>query len=363
MRKILGWGGVRPPGCRARVVKTNPKSANFQRLKPIVSKIFLLAILVLAVFLLNVSVGSTALSVGQLAQGLMGEGDASVILWQFRLPKAVTCLLAGGGLAVSGLLMQTLFRNPLAGPDVLGLSSGAGLMVALILLAGPAAGALLGSAWGVAAAASVGSGVVFLLMLVFSQRMTDSVSLLIIGLMTAAAASSLVSVLQYISSADDLQAYVIWTLGTVGATDWGEMAVLFAALVAGLTIAGFQLKAANALLLGERYAATLGIGVRHTRFWLVAATSIMVGAITSFCGPIAFVGLAVPHLIRLLLPTANHQYLLPAVALGGGLLLLVCDLICHLPGATQLLPLNAVTSLIGAPVVIWMVMRSKVVRV
>ncbi len=317
----------------------------------------------LALFLLNVAVGSTPLSGGQWAQGLLGEGDASLILWQFRLPKAVTCVLAGGGLAVSGLLMQTLFRNPLAGPDVLGLSSGAGLMVALVLLAGPTAGTLLGSAWGVATASSVGSGLVFLLMLTFSHRMNDSVSLLIIGLMTAAATSSLVSVLQYVSAADDLQAYVIWTLGTVGATGWSEIAVLSAALAIGFLMAGFQLKAANAWLLGERYVATLGIRVRHTRFWLVAATSIMVGAITSFCGPIAFVGLAVPHLIRLLLPTANHQYLIPAVALGGALLLLACDLLCHLPGATQLLPLNAVTSLIGAPVVIWMVMRNKVVRV
>jgi iron complex transport system permease protein len=332
-------------------------------LKPLVSKISLLALAVVILFLLNVAVGSTPLSPSQLAEGLWGEGDAALILWQFRLPKAVTCVLAGCGLAVSGLLMQTLFRNPLVGPDVLGLSSGAGLTVAVILLAGPAAGAFLGSAWGVATAASLGSALVFLLMLAFARRLSDPVSLLIIGLMTAATASSLVSVLQYMGEADDLQAYVIWTMGTVGATHWGEIAVLTAALGAGLIMAAFQLKAVNALVLGERYAATLGVPVRHTRFWMVAATSVIIGSITSFCGPIAFVGLAVPHLIRLLMPTANHQYLIPAVALGGALLLLACDLICHLPGATQLLPLNAITSLVGAPVVVWMVLRSKVARV
>jgi iron complex transport system permease protein len=327
-------------------------------LKPTHHKILFLGLLTILAFVLNVSIGSTEISMSQLWQGFWGDGPNSLILWQFRLPKAVTCVLAGSSLAAAGLLMQVLFRNPLAGPDVLGLSSGASLLVALTLLATPLAASIFGTSWGIALAASIGSGLVFIMMLLLARRIADSVSLLIVGLMMAATTSSLVGILQYLSAADDLQAFIIWTMGTVGATNWTEISVLSVAVGIGLVLAFAQIKSLNAFLLGEAYASSLGIRVRRARLGVVLATSLMVGAVTSFCGPIAFVGLAVPHLVRLALPTSNHKHLLPAVVLGGALLLLVCDLLAQLPGSTQLLPLNAVTSLIGAPIVIWMVLQN-----
>ena len=261
--------------------------------------------------------------------------------------------------------MQTLFRNPLAGPDVLGLSSGASLMVALVLLLSQSASLLFiaSNPWAVAIAASIGSSLVFLLVIIISNYVKDNTSLLIIGLMIAATTASIVGVLQYVSRAEDLQAFMIWTMGNVGSTGWSEIFVLLIITVTGSCIALFFMKSLNGWLLGDNYAQSLGVNIKRSRFWIVTATSIMAGGVTAFCGPIAFVGLAVPHLIRLLLPTTNHKILIPAVMLGGAILLLFCDMLAQLPGSTQLLPLNAVTSMIGAPVVIWMVIRNKKIRV
>ena len=259
--------------------------------------------------------------------------------------------------------MQTLFRNPLAGPDVLGLSSGASLLVAILILAGASGTTVLlqiaTNPWSVALAASAGSVLVFLLIIVIAQKVRNNVSLLIIGLMIGAATSSIVSVLEFLSKAEDLQAFMIWTLGSVGGTGWREIQVLALVVLAGTTIAFRSMKSLNALLLGDNYAQSLGINIKQSRFWIVLSTSILAGAVTAFCGPIAFVGLAVPHLVRLLINTTNHKILLPAVMMGGAALILICDILAQLPGSTQVLPLNAITSLIGAPVVIWVVMRSK----
>jgi iron complex transport system permease protein len=290
--------------------------------------------------------------------GVEPDSALSDIVWQFRLPKAVTCLLAGSALASGGLLMQTLFRNPLAGPDVLGLSSGASLFVAIVILAGASGSATLlpisTNPWSVAVAAALGSALVFLAVIAIARTVSNNVSLLIIGLMIGAATSSVVSVLQFLSRADDLQAFMIWTLGSVGGTSWREIQVLAIVVVLGAGIAFRSMKSLNTLLLGENYARSLGVSLPAARFWIVLATSVMTGAVTAFCGPIAFVGLAVPHLMRLLLGTNNHTILLPASLLGGAMLLLLCDIIAQLPGSTQVLPLNAITSLIGAPIVIWM---------
>jgi iron complex transport system permease protein len=316
-------------------------------------------------FLLNISLGSIAIPFADVIGSIFSENeDFSAILWQFRLPKAVTCVLAGGALGISGLLMQTLFRNPLAGPDVLGLSSGASLFVALLLLGGQTIGQLLffTTPWSIALAASVGSGLVFMALLAISRKIDDNSSLLIIGLMVAALVSSMVAVLQYISRAEDLQAFMIWALGSVGSTGWPEIAIITLLVVVGSGIALVQVKSINGLLLGDNYARSLGINVRKTRFWLVTATSLMTGVITAFCGPIAFVGLAVPHLVRMTITTTNHRTLIPLVMLGGAILILLCDLISQLPGATQMLPLNAVTSFFGAPVVIWVIIRNKKLR-
>lgn len=313
----------------------------------------------------SISQGSLEIPMTETVKALFGEKDSRWydIIWEFRLPKTLTCILAGMALASSGLMMQTLFRNPLAGPDVLGLSSGASLLVAILILGGNqganSLAQLSSSPWGIALAASLGSGLVFGLVILAAQKIRDNVSLLIIGLMIGAAASSLVMTLQFISKADDLQAFVIWTMGSVGGTGWGEINVLTLIIIAGIGIALGSLKSLNALLLGENYAQSLGVNVQRSRLFIVFSTCLMAGAITAFCGPIAFVGLAVPHLVRIVLNTSNHKILLPAVMMGGASLILFCDILTQLAGRSQSLPLNAVTSLIGAPVVIWVVMKSR----
>jgi iron complex transport system permease protein len=327
-------------------------------------KFLIIAIALIILFCADVSIGSAYVSIRDIFENLLNEKEPMVhtILWQFRLPKAITCVLAGAGLAASGLLMQTLFRNPLAGPDVLGLSSGASLAVGLLLLAGRGLNFTWGE-WGLALAASVGGAFVLLLMLLIARKVRDNASILIIGLMLAAATSSIMSVMQFVSRADDLQSYVIWTMGSVGNTGWKEIGVLSVIFLIGITISIGLFKPLNGWLLGENYARSLGIDISRSRFLMVIATGLMTGGITAFCGPIAFVGLAVPHLARLAMPTTNHKILLPAVMCGGAILLLFCDMVSQVALTAQALPLNALTSLIGAPVVIWQVMKFKKISV
>jgi iron complex transport system permease protein len=314
-------------------------------------------------FFANISLGSVRIPFSGILQILSGNDHQTTwsnILWQFRLPKALTCVIAGSALACSGLLMQSLFRNPLAGPDVLGLSAGASLAVALVILAGTTTMLPLSSSpWSIALAATIGCVVVFLAIISIAQRIKDNVSLLIIGLMISAATSAFVSVLQFLSKAEDLQAFVIWTMGSVGGTDWNEIRVLALLLLVGISISIRTLKSLNAFLLGENYSQSIGINFNRSRFWVVLATSIMTGGVTAFCGPIAFVGLAVPHLVKSFFRTSDHKILIPAVMIGGASLLLLCDILAQLPGSTQLLPLNAITSFVGAPVVIWGIMKTK----
>jgi len=331
---------------------------------PFFLKFFLIAIALILLFCANVIIGSVSIPLADIFHNLFGSTGSTIqtILWQFRLPKAFTCVLAGSGLAVSGLLMQTLFRNPLAGPDVLGLSSGASLAVGLLLLVGRGID-LSWNAWTLALAASAGGASVLLLMLFIARRVRDNASLLIIGLMLAAATSAAMSVMQFMSRAEDLQSYVIWTMGSVGNTGWKEIGVLTVIFSVGVSISILLIKSLNSWLLGENYARSLGIDVGRSRFWIVIATGLLTGGITAFCGPIAFVGLAVPHLARLVIPTTNHRILLPIVICFGAMLLLFCDTLSQLTGSAQALPLNALTSLIGAPVVIWQVMKFKKISV
>jgi iron complex transport system permease protein len=321
----------------------------------------ILALVIL--FFLRLLLGSVPLSASDIFDALLGnQNAASDLVYKFRLPVAVTCVLAGSSLAIGGLLMQTLFRNALAGPDVLGLTSGSSLMVAIVIMAGGGFSIGLTNPWTIAIAASVGAAAVFLLILLISQYVSDNTSLLIVGLMLGATAASVVGVLYYVSRAEDLQAFMIWGLGSVGSTSWDEILVMAVIVVAGTGLSLVMMKPLNALLLGENYATALGINVKRSRLLILTATSILTGGVTAFCGPVAFVGLAVPHLVRLLLPTTNHKTLLPAVCLGGAVLLLLCDIIAQLPGSTQVLPLNAVTSMLGAPVVIWLVIRNRKVN-
>jgi iron complex transport system permease protein len=327
-------------------------------------KLLWLGVLLLLLFIVNLSTGSVHIPFENLVRAVLGmEGEFREIVLRFRLPKALTCVMAGAALSVGGLLMQTLFRNPLAGPDVLGLSSGASLMVAIVIMAGQATGLLLfGNPWLVAVAATAGAAMVFALVLLIARLVKDNTSLLIIGLMISATAASLVGVIQFLSRAEDLQAFMIWGLGSVGGTSGYEILVLLVVVIGGSLISLSQMKALNGLLLGENYATSIGIRVSAARIWILSATCILTGGVTAFCGPIAFVGLAVPHLVRMIIPTVNHKVMIPAVMIGGAALMLLCDIIAQLPGSAQVLPLNAVTSLIGAPVVIWLIVRGKRLR-
>jgi iron complex transport system permease protein len=328
-----------------------------------------LLMLLVVLFLLNLSLGSVQIPLSEIFKILTGRpaGDPvwTEIMWDFRMTKAITCIFGGGALALGGLQMQTLFRNPLAGPDVLGLSSGASLMVSLVFMSN-AAGVTLSaiqSPWTVAIAASIGCSIVFLIMLAISRRLQDNVSLLIVGLMIGAGTSSVVSVLQYLSKADEMQVYVLWTFGSLGGLNWTEIQVLGVILTAGAAISLFNIKSLNAWLLGNNYAQSLGVNLQRSRFYAILSASVLTGAVTAFCGPIAFVGLAVPHLVKLLIQSHNHKVLIPAVLMGGAALLLGCDILAQLPGSTNVLPINAITALIGAPVVIWVILRNKKINI
>ena len=328
----------------------------------------LLLLCVLLLFILNLSLGSVRIPVAEIITILFsGEGSHRVwteIVWDFRMTKALTCVLAGGALAAAGLQMQTLFRNALAGPDVLGLSSGASLAVALIFMSPSANLSFLSTPHPLmlSAAASLGCIAVLVVMLLVARKLEDHVSLLIVGLMVGAATSSIVSVLQYISKAEEMQVYIIWTFGSLGGLNWLELKILTGVAIAGIALAFSQMKSLNAWLLGDNYARSMGVHLKRARLVIILSAALLTGVVTAFCGPIAFVGLAVPHLTRLVVNTHNHKLLLPAVLLGGAALLLFCDMLAHLPGSSYVLPVNALTALIGAPVVIWIIVRNKKMR-
>ena len=329
--------------------------------------LFLLAGLAL-LFFIDISQGAVKIPLHEIVSILLTDKTDSAwydIIWFFRLPKAVTCVLAGSALATGGLMMQTFFRNPLAGPDVLGLSSGASLMVAILLLASQSLAfisPLMTNPWIIAAASSLGCTIVFLLIIIIARRIRDNATLLVIGLLLSAATISFVSVLQFASKTEDLQAFVIWTFGSVGNTSWKEILVLSSIILFGGSLAFISIKPLNTWLLGENYAQSLGVNIKKSRLIIVSATGLLAGGVTAFCGPIVFVGLAVPHLVRVVVSSSNHKILIPAVMAGGAILLLLCDIIAQLPGDTRILPINAITSLIGAPVVVWVILRSKTIR-
>ncbi len=327
----------------------------------------LLTSILLITFLVSISLGTVPIPLKDVIISLFG-GEPIKSAWKFivleyRLPKAITAMLSGGGLAVSGLLMQTLFRNPLAGPFVLGLSSGASLGVALLILGAGIFGAsfggfLLGS-WSLVIASAFGSFLVLLAVLSVTFKVKDTMTILIIGLMFGSVTAAVVSVLSYFSNAEQLQQFVFWSFGTLGNVSWDGILILVFCIAVGLLISMFTIKALNALLLGENYAKSMGINLKLATFWIIIATSLLAGSITAFTGPIAFVGLAVPHLTRQYINSSNHMVLLPAVFMSGAVLMLICDTVAQLPFSELTLPINAITSLIGAPVVIWLLVRKR----
>jgi iron complex transport system permease protein len=334
--------------------------------------LLLLTLLVLMAFVLDVALGPVRIPVLTVARHLLGQGDAAdtataFIVHQIRLPKALTALAVGSGLAVSGLQMQTLFRNPLAGPSALGLTAGAGLGVALVMLtSGSIASASavrqlgLGGSWLLVLAATAGAALVMALVLALAARVRDNVVLLIVGLMVASVTGAIVSLWQYFSAPEQIQEYLLWTFGALGGVTGPHLKVLATVVGLGLGLALASAKPLNALLLGENYARSLGLRVRRSRTLIILSTSLLAGSITAFCGPIGFVGIAVPHLTRALLGTADHRLLLPGACLLGAALVLACDCLAQLPGSQITLPINVVTSLLGAPVVLWVVLRRPV---
>lgn len=326
-----------------------------------------LLFMLLAAFLVNLSMGSVSIPLGEIISVFTGNGASKetwrYILMDYRLPKAITAMLAGGGLAISGLLMQTLFRNPLAGPFVLGLSSGASLGVAILILGASAFGGFFGtmllSQWSLVIAAGLGSFLVLLAVLAVTFRIKDTMAILIIGLMFGSVTTAVVSVLSYFSNAEQLQQYIFWSFGSLGNQSWQGVLILSICFMIGLILSIASSKSLNALLLGENYAKSMGLHIKRTTFIIILATSILAGGITAFVGPIAFVGLAVPHLVRQFYKTSKHLILLPAVLICGSLLMLICDTLAQLPYSEFTLPINAITSLVGAPVVIWLLVRKR----
>ncbi len=329
---------------------------------------FLVLTLLLAVsLLLNLSLGSVAIPFKETITILFG-GEPEKESWQYilldyRVPKGLTAILVGGGLAISGVLMQTLFRNPLAGPFVLGISSGASLGAALFIMgtslfAGMATTQLTNDI-SLAVAASLGSFLVLLVVMVVANSVRDTMALLIIGLMFGSMTAALVSVMAYFSDASALQRFVFWSFGAVGGLSWKQLGVLTLLVFFGMVLSILSLKHLNALLLGENYARSLGVPIKRIRYIVILATGVLAGGITAFAGPIAFVGLAVPHLTRQLFNTMDHKILVPAVFLFGAVVMLLCDTVAQLPTTAEVLPINAITSLVGAPVVIWLLINKR----
>ena len=312
-----------------------------------------LGVLTLLFFCLDVCSGSIWL--WPLADDLSSMEQQ--ILHAIRLPKALTAVLAGVALSVSGLMMQTLFRNPLAGPYTLGVSSGASLGVAFLTMLG----SLLSvfrfqfSAISLPIAAVLGASLVLLLVLAVSKRVTNNVSLLIVGMMFGSIAGALVSVLQNFANPDALKLFIVWTLGSLSSVGWSDMQAMLPVLLLGMALVLCVLKPLNGLLLGEDYARGLGINVQRTRLLIVLATGLLAGGVTAFCGPIAFIGVAVPHMARGIFRSSNHRITMPASALIGACLLLVCDVLCSL--FTYPLPISTVSALFGAPVIIWIILK------
>lgn len=321
-----------------------------------------LAILTVLLLLVDIGAGSVKLSIKEVADALLGQSDdaaVSKIVVDIRLIKGIVAIIAGVALSISGLQMQTMFRNPLAGPYVLGVSSGASLAVALFILGAPGVGAQTGimSTLGMTGAALLGSGFVLALVAVVGRRIKDIMVVLILGMMVSSGISAIVQILQYMSSDEALKSFVVWTMGSLGNVTAEQLPILVAVVFIGLVLAIATIKSLNLLLLGEEYAVTMGYNSRRGRTMVLVSTALLAGSVTAFCGPIGFIGLALPHVARVIFGTADHRILIPGVALTGATVMLGCDIVSKL----LVIPINAITALIGIPIVIWIVFRQRAV--
>lgn len=343
----------------------NNKIDNGSRRKRYSILFLALSVAVVAFFILDIFLGSVLLKPSAVLDALFSSSlnDTDALILKFRIPKAITALVVGISLSLSGLQMQTVFRNPMAGPYVLGISSGASLGVAIIILGfaplfNSGSISSMGN-WMLVSSAWIGAGSVLLLMMLISSRVKDIMTILILGIMLSSGISALVTVLQYFSNETMLKAYVIWTMGSLGNLTRDQLNVLLITVLAGLIISLFTMKMLNALLLGENYARSLGLNVRFARTLVFLCTSILAGSVTAFCGPIGFIGIAVPHIARMIFRTSDHRILMPGTVLAGGAVMLLSDIISQVPGSENVLPVNAITSFIGIPVVIWVIMRNR----
>lgn len=323
--------------------------------------IYFLGLLLVALFLLDIGLGSISITYADMLGHLLGRSELSdqqlVILTKFRLPRVATALMAGAALPVCGLQMQTLFRNPLAGPYVLGISSGASFGAALVVLGAGATGIV--ATWSLAIAAWTGAGTVMLLLLFVSYRIKDVMTILILGIMFSSGLAAIISIMQYFSQASALKSFVIWSMGSLGNVTGAQLTIMAWAILPLLLVTLAYSKVLNGLMLGEEYAMTMGVRIQRTRLIIFATTSILAGTITAFCGPIGFIGIAVPHMARFLLNRSDHRVLIPASMLTGMVVMVFSDIVSRLPGTERILPINAVTSLIGIPVVIWLVVMNR----
>jgi len=317
-------------------------------------------------FVTDLFTGSVSIPANELVRILFGgqsdHPEWVTIIFDFRIPRALTAVVAGIALSLSGLQMQTVFRNPLAGPYVLGISSGASLGVALLVMGAymifPAQN-LDFQTWGVIGAAWIGSGMVMLLILLVSLRIKDVMTILILGILFGSISIAIVSILQYFTNEALLKTFIVWTLGSLGNVTGDQLAVLMLCVLAGVLLCLVTIRVLNALLLGENYARSLGIPVGTGRVLIFISTSILAGTVTAFCGPIGFIGIVVPHIARLIWKTSDHRILIPGVMLTGSILLLISDMVSQLPGTDKVLPINSVTALLGIPVVIWIIIRNQ----
>lgn len=324
-----------------------------------------LSILLVVFFVLNLFLGSVTIPAQEVLKSLFGMSDNEIwqtIVKEFRLPKSVTAILAGAALSVSGLQMQTVFRNPLAGPYVLGISSGASLGVAIMVLGISAVGGSLTglvTSFSLAGSAILGAMLVLLIVLAVSTRIKDIMTILILGMMFGSAASALVSILQYFSNESMLRAFVIWTMGSLSSVAGMQLWVFAFIIGIGLLLGLISIRLLNVMLLGDAYARGVGLNITLSRILVFTSTSLLAGGVTAFCGPIGFIGIAVPHVARLIFKTANHTILLPGVMLLGSIVLLLCDIIAQLPGFDITLPINSVAALLGIPIVVYVVLRNQ----
>lgn len=311
--------------------------------------------------MLDIRLGSISITFSDMLSHLRGRTELSeqqvLILTKFRLPRIATALMAGAALPVCGLQMQTLFRNPLAGPYVLGISSGASFGAAIVVLGAGATGIV--ATWSLAIAAWIGAGTVMLLLLFVSYRIKDVMTILILGIMFSSGLAAIISIMQYFSQASALKTFVIWSMGSLGNVTGAQLTIMAWAILPLLMVTLAYSKVLNGLMLGEEYALSMGVRIQRTRLVIFATTSIMAGTITAFCGPIGFIGIAVPHMARFLLNRSDHRVLMPASMLTGMVVMVFSDIVSRLPGTEQILPINAVTSLIGIPVVIWLVVMNR----